>query len=329
MRNRLVAVFSVAAVSALLLSGCAGAAESPDPTSSPSAGSCLINAQPGAASDAVEVKGSGLDAAITVPAGTEVPDIERTVVTEGDGEDVKPGDFVSARYKIVDATTNEVLETSERGPDGALPVLLSSNTGGQIYDSTQSPIFVAALECVPLGSEVVLALPGQEGQNPVVIYVQSIDELSTIATGKDVDAPKGMPAVELADDGAPTITIPGGDAPTETAVGVLKEGDGPEVSPGDLVTVQYRGVKWSDGSEFDSSWKRDAFPAQFPTTGVVAGFKAALEGQKVGSQVIVQMPPKDAYGEKSDSNTSDLAGEALVFVVDIVGTTPLITTPAQ
>ncbi|NKF33004.1 hypothetical protein HER21_42010, partial [Pseudomonas sp. BGM005] len=94
--------------------------------------------------------------------------------------------------------------------------------------------------------------------------------------------------------------------------------DGPVVASGDLVTVQYRGVKWSDGSEFDSSWSRDAAPAQFPTTGVVTGFKAALEGQKVGSQVIVTMPPRDGYGE-GEINENDLVGESLVFVVDILG----------
>jgi peptidylprolyl isomerase len=131
-----------------------------------------------------------------------------------------------------------------------------------------------------------------------------------------------MPEVKLDDSGSPTITIPDGDAPAETQVALLKEGDGPVVASGDLVTVQYRGVKWSDGTEFDSSWSREAEPAQFQTTGVVTGFKTALEGQKVGSQVVVVMPPKDGYGE-GEINDTDLKGETLVFVVDILGTTPI------
>ena len=43
-----------------------------------------------------------------------------------------------------------------------------------------------------------------------------------------------------------------------------------------------------------------------------------LEGQTVGSQVLVVIPPKDGYGE-GDINANDLKGETLVFVVDIIG----------
>ena len=67
------------------------------------------------------------------------------------------------------------------------------------------------------------------------------------------------------------------------------------MNPGDTVLVHYTGVKWSDGTVFDSSWERGA-PASFATTGVVEGFKQALEGQTVGSQVLVVIPPEFGYG---------------------------------
>ena len=60
-------------------------------------------------------------------------------------------------------------------------------------------------------------------------------------------------------------------------------------------------------------------PATFATTGVVAGFKSALEGQTVGSTVVVAMPPVCGYGE-AGSSQHELAGETLVFVVDILET---------
>ena len=59
--------------------------------------------------------------------------------------------------------------------------------------------------------------------------------------------------------------------------------------------MHYTGVKWSDGTVFDSSWEAGA-PATFATTGVVEGFKQALEGQTVGSQVLVVIPPAFGYG---------------------------------
>jgi len=326
-RKRPLIVLSTVAAATLLLAGCAGNAEpdsTADPTSAPDS-SCLADLASGAGSDAITVEGSGADAKVTVPSGTDFTKAERTVISEGDGDEVHPGDLVSLRYQLVDATTNEVLSTSERGPDGVLGALLAVQQPQQMVDPTQSTVFTVAAECLPVGSSVVLTLPAtQQGGNPSVLYVETIDELPTVASGADQEPTEGFPTVELDDSGAPTITIPEGDAPTETEVAVLKKGDGAVVAEGDLVTVQYRGVKWSDGSEFDSSWSRDAEPAQFPTTGVVTGFKMALEGQTVGSQVVVAMPPKDGYGA-SEGNA--LQNETLVFVVDILATTPLEQAP--
>lgn len=329
MRKRPLIVLSTVAAATLLLAGCSGSA-SPERTDTPSPEaetSCLADLKSGAGSDAVVVDGTGAEAKVTVPAGTELTEPQRSVVVEGKGDDVMPGDLVSLRYQLIDAVTNEVLSTSERGPDGVLAALLAVQAPQQMVDPTQAPLFTVAAECLPIGSSVVVALPAsQEGMNPRILYVETIDQLPTTASGADVDPTEGMPAVELDETGAPTITIPDGDVPAETEVAVLKEGDGPIVASGDLVTVQYRGVKWSDGTEFQSSWSRDAAPVQLQTTGVVTGFKIALEGQKVGSQVVVVMPPKDGYGA---SEGHELQNETLVFVVDILATTPIEQAPAQ
>ncbi|WP_311243306.1 FKBP-type peptidyl-prolyl cis-trans isomerase [Microbacterium sp. WCS2018Hpa-23] len=327
MRKRPLIVLSTVAAATLLLAGCAGdAAPESTGTPDPSAqSSCLADLASGAGSDAVSVEGTGADAKVTVPADADLAEAQRSVVVEGDGDDVMPGDLVSLRYQLIDATTNEVLSTSERGPDGVLSALLAVQQPQQIVDPTQSTVFTVAAECLPIGSSVVLTLPAaQEGMNPSILYVETIEQLPKTASGSDADATEGMPTVELDDAGSPTITIPDSDAPAETEVAVLKQGDGAVVGAGDLVTVQYRGVKWSDGTEFDSSWSRDAEPSQFQTSGVVTGFKMALEGQQVGSQVIVAMPPKDGYGA---SEGSELQNETLVFVVDILATTPIEQAP--
>ncbi|PVE95965.1 FKBP-type peptidyl-prolyl cis-trans isomerase [Microbacterium sp. TPD7012] len=316
MRKRPLVILSTVAAATLLLAGCSGSgapesSSTPDPTAS---SSCALDAQPGDTSDAVVVDGEGADTKITVPADAAFAGVERTVVSAGDGEDIGVGDLVSVQYQIIEAATGEVLDSSARGDEGLLPILL---------DTDQSSLFVAALECEPVGSRIVLALPGNvfgEGGTSKVVYAEAVEHLPEVATGTPVDPTPGMPAVELDKAGKPTVTIPDGDAPTETKVAVLKQGDGATVASGDLVVVQYLGVKWSDGSEFDSSWSRDAAPAQFQTTGVVAGFRKALEGQKVGSQVVVVMPPADGYGANEGH---ELQKESLVFVVDILATTPV------
>lgn len=322
MRLRPIALLSTLALAGVLMTACSGES-APDASPTPTADStCVLDKQAGPGSDAVKVDGSGLDAKITVPEGTEFADVERTVVKEGDGEDIVPGDLISVRYQLVDATTGDVMGTSERGADGVLPVLLNPNQQSQLSDFTQSSIFLVATECEPIGSQVVLTLPAAtlgEGANDVVLYVETLEKLPTVASGEAQEPVAGMATVTLDENGAPTITIPDGEAPTETQVATLIKGDGPVVAEGDLVTVQYRGVKWSDGKEFDATWTNAAFPAQFPTTGVVTGFKKGLEGQTVGSQVLIEIPPADGYGA---SEGHELAKETLVFVVDILGTTP-------
>ena len=56
------------------------------------------------------------------------------------------------------------------------------------------------------------------------------------------------------------------------------------------------GWHYDGGTVFDSSWDKGA-PTQFATTDVVPGFKQALEGQTVGSQVVAVIPPADGYGD--------------------------------
>lgn len=327
MRQRPLIILSTLAAASLLLAGCAGGS-TPDASGSPSPSaesSCLADLPSGAGSDAVVVDGTGATAKVSVPEGTEIAEAERSVVVEGDGDEVLPGDLVSLRYQLIDATTSEVLSTSARGVDGVLPALLAEQQTDQIVDPTQSTVFTVAAECLPVGSSVVLTLPASgEGLHPSVLYVETIEKLPTTASGSDVDPAEGMPTVELDDEGAPTITITDPEPPAETEVEVLKQGDGATVGASDLVTVQYRGVKVSDGEEFDSSWGRGAAPVQFQPSKVVNGFRLALEGQTVGSQVLVVMPSKDGYG---GVDGHELQNEALVFVVDILGTTPIEQAP--
>ncbi|WP_194397909.1 FKBP-type peptidyl-prolyl cis-trans isomerase [Microbacterium atlanticum] len=316
MRIRPLAALSAAALSALVLAGCSGSGE-PDATPSPTSTSdsaCLLDAQPGADSDAVEITGSGADLAATVPDSLAFEDVQRTVTTEGSGDDLAAGALVSGFYSVYDGSSGELLQdSSDTSPDdsGEVPILL---------DPQSYSLFVATLECAPLGSTIAMTIPGSafgEGGSPVVVVAETTELIPTTAGGEEQEPVDGLPTVEFSEEGAPTISIPDSEPPTEVQLEQLKTGDGPVVEPGDTVFVQYTGAKWSDGSVFDSSWERGQ-PAAFATTGVVEGFQQALEGQAVGSQVLVVIPPAFGYGE-GEINDADLTGETLVFVVDILG----------
>jgi peptidylprolyl isomerase len=119
--------------------------------------------------------------------------------------------------------------------------------------------------------------------------------------------------------GAPSVTIPEGDAPTEFALDVVIEGSGALVEPGSVVVVHYHGVNWNTGEVFDSSWSRGA-PASFPTGGVIPGFRDGLIGQTVGSRVIIVIPAELGYGPSGGTPDGSIgATDTIVFVVDILG----------
>ncbi|MGK2853520.1 MAG: FKBP-type peptidyl-prolyl cis-trans isomerase, partial [Microbacteriaceae bacterium] len=176
------------------------------------------------------------------------------------------------------------------------------------------------LGCATVGSRVVVAVPETDQDGSSVWVLDVLSAKPSRATGKDQKPVKGMPTVELAPSGAPTVTIPEGEPGAETEVALLKKGDGAIVASGDSVMVQYTGVRWSNGTVFGSSWSQGT-PTALVTTELIDGYREALEGHTVGSQVLVVIPPEFAYGE-GQINENDLTGETLVFVIDILATAP-------
>jgi len=85
---------------------------------------------------------------------------------------------------------------------------------------------------------------------------------------------------------------------TTTASGlqyeVIKLGTGPKPTSENTVKVNYVGTL-IDGTEFDSSIKRNE-PAQFPVSGVIAGWTEALQLMPVGSKFKLYLPQSIAYG---------------------------------
>jgi FKBP-type peptidyl-prolyl cis-trans isomerase FklB len=71
-------------------------------------------------------------------------------------------------------------------------------------------------------------------------------------------------------------------------------GTGPKPTAESTVKVNYVGTL-IDGTEFDSSIKRNE-PAQFPVSGVIAGWTEALQLMPVGSKFRLYLPQAIAYG---------------------------------
>lgn len=75
---------------------------------------------------------------------------------------------------------------------------------------------------------------------------------------------------------------------------IITAGEGPKPGAEDVVKVHYRGTLL-DGTEFDSSYKRDE-PVTFPVGGVIPGWVEALQLMPVGSKWNLYIPADLAYG---------------------------------
>ncbi|MFT4465467.1 MAG: peptidylprolyl isomerase [Sodalis sp. (in: enterobacteria)] len=96
---------------------------------------------------------------------------------------------------------------------------------------------------------------------------------------------------------------------------VLTQGDGPIPSRQDRVRVHYTG-RLLDGTVFDSSVERGQ-SAEFPVSGVIAGWIEALTLMPVGSRWELYIPHKLAYGERG-AGASIPPFSALIFEVELL-----------
>lgn len=112
----------------------------------------------------------------------------------------------------------------------------------------------------------------------------------------------------------PTVTKGTGDV-TKLDVKTLIQGTGAAVQAGQTITVNYVGVLYKDGEEFDTSFGREPFSTVIGQGSVIPGWDQGLVGVKVGSRVQLDIPADLAYGETSSDGSP--AGD-LRFVVDVL-----------
>jgi peptidylprolyl isomerase len=153
---------------------------------------------------------------------------------------------------------------------------------------------------------------------------QTQTQTQPTTTPEQAEAPKARkvkPAAGEADpDRKPKVPKGRGDAPTELVVQDLIVGKGKRAKAGDTVSVQYVGVLFENGKQFDASWKGSgpgqAF--QFPLGGgqVIPGWDQGVVGMREGGRRKLIIPPDLAYG--AQGFPPDIpANAALIFDIDL------------
>ena len=276
---------------------------------------------------AVKVTGAaGATPTLTAPKPFAVVKTTRRLITTGTGSIVKPGQRITIDYLGVNGTDGKQFDSSYGKSDRATFTLDDK----QIIKG-----MVTGLSGTPVGSRVLIAIPPADGYGTTgeadagigptdtllfVVDVKSSGNVLKRATGTAVKPKAGLPKVTLnKSTGQPTITLPKGKAPTTLVAETLIAGKGAKVLKGQTITVHYTGVIWPGGRVFDSSWASGS-PASFAIGmgKVITGWDQGLVGKRVGSQVLLVIPPDKGYGASGQPNAKIKGTDTLVFVVDIL-----------
>ncbi|MFJ7102943.1 FKBP-type peptidyl-prolyl cis-trans isomerase [Streptomyces albogriseolus] len=263
----------------------------------------------------------------TVAKGSGDPskDLAVKTVIAGGGRTIAENDFIVAHYLGQVWSTAKVFDNSyDRKEPLAIQLAQGTIIDGWRY----------GLVGKKTGSRVQMAVPptwgygeqgnaqaGIKGTDTLVFVVDVQDTFNAKSSAKGADVAQDnidLPKVGTNTDGkAPSIEVPDAQAPKKLVANYVIEGDGEKVGAEDSVLVQYKGVLWDGGKEFDSTYGRGQLTS-FSLQQVVKGWAQGLTGKKVGSRVLIVIPPELGYGDNPPQGSGIQKDSTLVFSVDIL-----------
>ncbi|WP_424214595.1 FKBP-type peptidyl-prolyl cis-trans isomerase [Streptomyces sp. BI20] len=262
----------------------------------------------------------------TLAAGKGDPpkELKVEVLSEGKGPALKKGDVAQVNYlgQVWDGK-----EPFDQSYDRGTPFDVNLGAGAVIKGWDQG------LEGQKVGSRVELVIPpelgyGAQGSPPKIpanatlVFVVDIVKATTVpasAKGKEVaQENKDLPKVGTNTDGKEvSVTVPKGvEAPTKLVSNYVLEGDGAVVKDSDNVVVKFHGKTWKDDKTFESTYTTNQTVTWPMSQLTVKGLKAGLTGKKVGSRILLVIPPDQGFGDKEQGTIP--AKSTLTFSLDIL-----------
>lgn len=257
-----------------------------------------------------------------------VDETETKTLVPGTGDVVKAGDHVNAYVWVGDGYSQK---QSYSDYDTQQPEELVADA------KSLSKVFEKLLVGTKMGSRVAAIADASEvfgeagnpqlgiaNEDPLVII---LDVVSRAVTTPTDTTPDKLPS--LVQKGGKVIGLDfKGLTKPDPATGpflraTIKAGKGATVTADDTVKVNYLGMVFGAKTPFDQSYvdtkAKKAAPVDFPLSQVVKGWGYGLAGVKVGSRVVLQIPPILGYGGKAQENIP--GNSTLYFVVDVLSAT--------
>jgi peptidylprolyl isomerase len=330
--RRTTAILTAVAAAALVAGALAGCAPSGRGAGNQPAG-CTPALPSGDASSIVKASGAiGKDPKATFPTPIVVKKSDQvTVLKAGHGLIATTGSQVDLDATIYDAATGQAIASTPY--NGSLRAVAGKGLPGQVSLGTSS--LATALVCAQAGSRIALttngkrlnAVSGLSASASVVAVIDVVHVYLGKADGLNQLPQDGMPNVITAVDGQPGIVLQELDKPKTARSEVVKAGGGAVLKKGQTAVLLYTAWTWPDSNSgkpavIDSldTWSSGiAKDVALTKSDDVLPRKAidAVIGQKVGSQLLVVLPPKDGFGANPPAGAT--ANDTVIFVIDVLG----------
>jgi peptidylprolyl isomerase len=316
--RRFLALSAVPLVACVVLAGCGSSSSSTSSASSPSS--------VGASSSVTATGSFGKAPAVSIPKAKAGGTLEVKTLIQGSGSTLTKADALAANFVLYFwSGTSSSLKANT----------FTSNP--TVIGGTMLPGLETALIGKKVGSRVLAVIPpadgygttgnsqlGITGSTTLVFVIDVLKSYSDAATASGTQVSNGggdLPTVSAKAGSAPTLTFSSTKPPSGLVAKTLIRGNGPKIVKGEFVIAQYTGYIWRTKKVFGSSWSSGSpfgFVVGASPEQVIPGWDKGLEGQTVGSRVMLSIPPADGYGSAGNSQAGIKGTDSLVFVVDII-----------
>jgi peptidylprolyl isomerase len=276
----------------------------------------------------VSIEGApGKEPKVTWDGQMKVSKVETKVLEEGDGAEIKDGDKVVTHIWIGNGFEQKKKFSSY---DQNRPEVVT-------VDENLSPVFGDAMKGQTIGSRVAVAAPAEKAFGPqgnpqlgignkdtvlVIVDLMSIQKVLDGPQGSEQKAPAWAPKLVEKDGNVTALDFAGTPKPDgKLHSAALIEGDGATVKSGQTITVDYLGQVYGGKKPFDESFSKEPASFGIGTGGVIPGWDKTLVGSKVGSRLLLAIPPADGYGSEGNQSAGIKGTDTLYFVVDILSAT--------
>ena len=128
-------------------------------------------------------------------------------------------------------------------------------------------------------------------------------------------------------DKAPTVTFKTKPlAVTATTTKVVTTGKGAALTKANSIMFSYMLFNGKDGKQIENSFGKAPVPLDLASETLLPGLSKGLAGQAVGSRLLLAIPPKEAFGDKGNTQAGFGPTDNVIFLIDVLSAT---TTPPK